>query len=145
MKINRGLFSKTIDQDSLRYRGAKRRLNGFLYMTSSYNITSSSFIYSLSYYYFLFCVCPIYRHRVIAHSWEMTGQLTGLNIHGRSQTQFEATVFCLIIEAQLSCLKDPKGLPFYQKFNNGAIYVNNQEDEDDEMSPIQWKNGMKNF
>ena len=59
-----------------------------------YNI-SSSFIYSLSYYYFV-CVClsDIYRHRVIAHSWEMTGQLTGLNIHGRSQTQFEATVFC---------------------------------------------------
>jgi hypothetical protein len=50
-----------------------------------------------------------------------------------------------IKEAQLPCQKDPKGLPFYQKFNNGAIYVSNQDDEDDEMSPIQWKNGMKNF
>ena len=50
-----------------------------------------------------------------------------------------------IKEAQLPCLKDPKGLPFYQKFNNAAIYVSNQDDEEDEMSPIQWKNGMKNF
>ena len=50
-----------------------------------------------------------------------------------------------IKEAQLPCQKDPKGSPFYQKFNNGAIYVNNQDDEEDEMSPIQWKNGMKNF
>ncbi|XP_046457495.1 uncharacterized protein LOC124204467 [Daphnia pulex] len=49
-----------------------------------------------------------------------------------------------IKEAKLPCQTDSKGLPCYQKFNNGAIYVNNQ-DEEDESSPIEWKNGMKNF
>ena len=39
---------------------------------------------------------------------------------------------------------DSKGSPCYHKFNNGAIYVSNQ-DTDDEISPIQWKAGMKNF
>ena len=50
-----------------------------------------------------------------------------------------------ILAADLPCRLDSKGLPCHQKFNNGAIYVNNQDDEEDEMSPIQWKNGMKNF
>jgi len=49
-----------------------------------------------------------------------------------------------ILAAELPCRLDSKGLPCYQKFNNGTIYVNNQ-DEEDEMSPIEWKNGMKNF
>ena len=49
-----------------------------------------------------------------------------------------------IKEAKLPCLMDSKGLPCHQKFNNGAIYVSNQ-DTDDEYSPIEWKNGMKNF
>jgi hypothetical protein len=47
-------------------------------------------------------------------------------------------------EAQLPCQTDSKGLPLYQKFNNGTIYVNSQDDEND-ISPIEWKNGMKNF
>ena len=49
-----------------------------------------------------------------------------------------------IKEAELPCLTDLKGMPCHQKFNNGAIYVSNQ-DTDDEYSPIEWKNGMKNF
>jgi hypothetical protein len=49
-----------------------------------------------------------------------------------------------INEAQLPCRKDRNGLPCHQKFNNGAIYSNNQDDDDD-YSPIEWKNGMKNF
>jgi hypothetical protein len=49
-----------------------------------------------------------------------------------------------IKEAKLPCQTDSKGLPCYQKFNNGAIYVNNQ-DEEDNMSPNEWKNGMTNF
>jgi hypothetical protein len=49
-----------------------------------------------------------------------------------------------IKEAELPCRMDSKGLPCHQKFNNGAIYTNNQ-DEDDSMSPIEWKNGMTNF
>lgn len=49
-----------------------------------------------------------------------------------------------IKEAQFPCRKDLKGSPCHQKFNNGAIYVNNKDD-DDEMSPIEWKNAMKNF
>ena len=49
-----------------------------------------------------------------------------------------------IKEAKLPCLTDSKGMPCQQKFNNGAIYVSNQ-DTDDEYSPIEWKNGMKNF
>ncbi|EFX78114.1 hypothetical protein DAPPUDRAFT_53485 [Daphnia pulex] len=49
-----------------------------------------------------------------------------------------------IKEAELPCRMDSKKLPYHQKFNNGAIYVNNQ-DEEDESSPIEWKNGMKNF
>jgi hypothetical protein len=49
-----------------------------------------------------------------------------------------------IKEAKLACQTDSSGLPCYQKFNNGAIYVSNQ-DEEDEYSPIDWRNGMKNF
>ncbi len=49
-----------------------------------------------------------------------------------------------IKEAKLACQTDSKGLPCYQKFNNGAIYVNNQ-DEEDNMSTMEWNNGMKNF
>ena len=49
-----------------------------------------------------------------------------------------------IKEAKLPCLLDSKGSPCHQKFNNGAIYVSNR-DTDDEYSPIEWKNGMKNF
>ena len=49
-----------------------------------------------------------------------------------------------IKEAQLPCKTDSTGSPCHQKFNNGAIYVSNQDDED-EMSPIEWKIGMKNF
>jgi hypothetical protein len=48
-----------------------------------------------------------------------------------------------IKEAELPCRKDRNGLPCHQKFNNGAIYSNNQDD--DEYAPIEWKNGMKNF
>ena len=43
---------------------------------------------------------------------------------------------------------DAEGLPCHQKFNNCAIYVNNKDDENKisrKMSPIQWKDGMKNF
>jgi hypothetical protein len=50
----------------------------------------------------------------------------------------------VIKEAKLPCKKDTKGSPCYHKFNNGAIYDSNQ-DPDDEISPIQWKAGMKNF
>jgi hypothetical protein len=50
----------------------------------------------------------------------------------------------VIKEAGFPCRIDSKKLPCHQKFNNGAIYANNQ-DEDDESSPIEWKNGMKNF
>jgi hypothetical protein len=49
-----------------------------------------------------------------------------------------------IKEAGLPCRMDSKGLPCHQKFNNGAIYTNNR-DEEDESSPIEWKSGMKNF
>jgi hypothetical protein len=49
-----------------------------------------------------------------------------------------------INEAQLPCRKDRNGLPCHQKFNNGAIYSNNK-DEDDDYSLIEWKSGMKNF
>jgi hypothetical protein len=49
-----------------------------------------------------------------------------------------------IKEAGLPCRIDSKGLPCHQKFNNGVLYVDNQDEEDD-MSPSLWKNGMKNF
>ena len=49
-----------------------------------------------------------------------------------------------IKKALLPCQTDSNGLPRHQKFNNGAIYVSNQDD-DDEMSPIEWKNGKENF
>nr|CAH0106885.1 unnamed protein product [Daphnia galeata] len=49
-----------------------------------------------------------------------------------------------IKEANIPCQTDSKGSPCYQKFNNGAIYVSNQ-DTDDDYSPIEWRNGMKNF
>jgi hypothetical protein len=53
-------------------------------------------------------------------------------------------VLTAIKEAQLPCRMDSDGLPCYQKFNNGAIYVNNKDDEDG-ISPNLWKDGMKNF
>ncbi len=45
---------------------------------------------------------------------------------------------------ELPCRMDSDGSPCYQKFNNGAIYSNNQDDEDS-ISPNLWKDGMKNF
>ncbi|XP_046463270.1 uncharacterized protein LOC124209368 [Daphnia pulex] len=48
-----------------------------------------------------------------------------------------------IKEAELPCRMDSKGLPSHQKFNNGAVFIS-QSDEDD-MSPVEWKNAMKNF
>ena len=40
---------------------------------------------------------------------------------------------------------DANGSPCHHKFNNGAIYDYNKTDDEDEMSRIEWKNGMKNF
>ena len=54
------------------------------------------------------------------------------------------SILTAIKEAQLPCKTDSTGSPCHQKFNNGAIYANNRNVED-EMSPIEWKNGMKNF
>jgi hypothetical protein len=54
------------------------------------------------------------------------------------------SILTAIKEAKLPCKTDKKGSPCHQKFNNGTIYANNQDDEDN-MSPIKWKNGMKNF
>jgi hypothetical protein len=61
------------------------------------------------------------------------------NADGRRPVVLDA-----IKAANLPCRMDSNGLPCYQKFNNGSIYVNNK-DEEDESSPIEWKNGMKNF
>jgi hypothetical protein len=44
----------------------------------------------------------------------------------------------------IPCRLDSNGLPCYQKFNNGVIYVNNQDDED-EISPNLWKDGIENY
>ena len=59
-------------------------------------------------------------------------------------------IFTAIKEAKLPCRMDSKGSPCYHKFNNAALYVYskddvNDKDEEKEMSPIQWKAGMKNF
>jgi hypothetical protein len=48
-----------------------------------------------------------------------------------------------IKEAELPCRMDSKGLPSHQKFNNGAVFIS--QSDDDDMSPIEWKNAMKNF
>lgn len=50
-----------------------------------------------------------------------------------------------IKEAGLPCRMDSKGLPCHQKFNNGAIYIQPMDDENDDMSRIEWMSGMNNF
>lgn len=49
-----------------------------------------------------------------------------------------------IKEAELPCRKDKNGLPCHQKFNNGAIYSNNQDGFDEYLC---WMNGenLKKF
>ena len=53
-------------------------------------------------------------------------------------------VLTAIKEAITPCNVDRNGWPCHHKFNNGTIYVTNQDDDDD-MSPIVWKNTMKSF
>lgn len=47
-------------------------------------------------------------------------------------------VLSAIKEAKLPCKLNQQGLPCYQSFNNGSIYVSNRNEED-RLSPIEWE------
>jgi hypothetical protein len=53
-------------------------------------------------------------------------------------------ILTAIKKAELPCQMDAEGLPCHQKFNNGAIYSNNQDAKDSIPSNL-WKDGMENF
>lgn len=55
----------------------------------------------------------------------------------------EPLVLNAIKEAKLPCLADANKLPSHQRFNNRAIFLNNNQE--DYLSAAQWKGGMKSF